>query len=64
MELGDSKMKRGGVGIVEGTVVHIGSGGHQELHSFHLEKDGKGSFNLKKIMTTNQRNRLQDLLQE
>ena len=39
MELGHSKMKRGGVRIVEGAVVHIGSAGQQELHSFHLEKD-------------------------
>ena len=48
IELGDSKMKRGGVGIVEGAVVHISSAGQQELHSFHLEEDGKGSFILKK----------------
>ena len=68
MELGDSKMKRGGVRIVEGAVVHIGSAGHQELHSFHLDKDGKGSFNemneKNEIMTTNQQNKLQDLLRE
>ena len=38
MELGDSKMKRGGVGIVEGAVVHIGSAGQQELHSLNLGK--------------------------
>ena len=38
MELGDSKMKRGGVRIVEGTVVHIGSAGQQELHSLNLGK--------------------------
>ena len=38
MELGDSKMKRGGVRIVEGAVVHIGSAGQQELHSLNLGK--------------------------
>ena len=38
MELGHSKMKRGGVGIVEGAVVHIGSAGQQELHSLNLGK--------------------------